>query len=77
MYSTLHGNDNNLAVYYHYDDDDIAPPVSHLYVSCHSELRELKIRLLFNCGIEIQKLLGLIYKCITVMHEDNKKLHLN
>ena len=30
-----------------------------LYVS-HSELREVKIRLLFNCGLEIQKLLGLV-----------------
>ena len=39
--------------------DDIAPWDSHLYVS-HSELREVKIRLLFNCGLEIQKLLGLV-----------------
>ena len=62
MYSILYGNDNKQ---YFYDDDDdgddIAPSVLHLYV-CHSELREVKIQLLFSCGIEIQKLFMLIYR---------------
>lgn len=62
MYSILYGNDNRQYVYDDDDDDvDIAPSVLHLYVS-HSELREVKLQLLFNCGIETQKLFMLIYK---------------
>ena len=64
MYSILHGNDNQQIIYDDDDDDDdddIAPSVLHLYVR-HSELREVKIQLLFSCGIEIQKLFMLIYR---------------
>ena len=60
MYSILHGNDNQQIIYDD-DDDDIAPSVLHLYVR-HSELREVKLQRLFNCGIETQKVFMLIYK---------------
>ena len=61
MYSILYGNDNKQYFCDDDDDDDIAPSVLHLYVH-HSELREVKIQLLFSCGIEIQKLFMSIYR---------------
>lgn len=49
---------------------------THIYTSVIQNSIKRSEDKTWYCGIEIQKLFGLIYKWIT-LHEDNKKLPLN